>query len=224
MRLSSHRFIAWPLEGESHLKSAYFVEFGPRWDTVSTQLVADVAPGTMRPTPVLVQVEGNQCVLLLGGRSDRSGQLLNTGRGSWHLSPRLPLNHNITNFIAVNYKEQAIFTFVQDVELAISSAALDLARASWVPSSGHASNSEEMDWALHLKQSEHGISNLLLRSGTCLRDGTIVVVATGSKAGMPAQIGGLLLHFSVQGASGNHTLALKKTQFFFPSIVPRFLD
>lgn len=81
-----------------------------------------------------------------------------------------------------------------------------------------------MDWAIELSQREHGIENLHLKSGVCLADGSIVVLATGYKDGMPAQMGGLLLNFLVQQAGAKRKLMLRSTQFFFPSIVPRLLD
>ena len=68
-----------------------------------------------------------------------------------------------------------------------------------------------MEWALQLTQRQHGITNLHLKSGVCLADGTIVVIATGYKDGMPAQLGGLLLHFLVQQAGAKRILMLRET-------------
>ena len=64
-----------------------------------------------------------------------------------------------------------------------------------------------------------------LRAGVCLENGTIVVLAVGHKEGMPAEFGGILLHYTVQRSPGQKTkLTLQKTQFYFPSILPRLLD
>jgi len=80
-----------------------------------------------------------------------------------------------------------------------------------------------MHQVLNLPVADHGITNLLLRSAASMPDGKIVVVATGSKAGMPAEIGGILLHFSVSSSGNKPELRLSKTQFFFPSITPKML-
>jgi len=47
------------------------------------------------------------------------------------LSPKLPLSHNITTSICVNYKDRAVFTFIIDAQLTIKSACLDLETATW---------------------------------------------------------------------------------------------
>ena len=58
-----------------------------------------------------------------------------------------------------------------------------------------------------------------------MQNGTIVVLAVGHKEGMPAEFGGILLHYTVQRNPGQKTkLTLQRTQFFFPSIMPRLLD
>ena len=108
--------------------------------------------------------------------------------------------------------------------MTIKSAFMNLITAKWVnPDRG---NLTEMEWALELDQATHGISDLHLKTGVCLADGTIVLVATGHKEEMTAELGGILLHFTVsRPANGEkYKLALKKTQYFFPQIMPRQLD
>lgn len=79
--------------------------------------------------------------------------------------------------------------------MTIMSAALELNAVQWT--SHDQENLSEMPWALNLPVADHGITNLLLRSAVSLPNGTIVVIATGTKTGMPAELGGILLHFSV---------------------------
>mmetsp|Transcript_17137 Transcript_17137/g.23095 ORF Transcript_17137/g.23095 Transcript_17137/m.23095 type:complete len:99 (-) Transcript_17137:356-652(-) len=98
---------------------------------------------------------------MCGGRSDRCSQLWNHGRNKWTLSPKLPLEHNLTSFVAVNYRNSAVYTFCQDAEMTICSAHLDLVRARWTAPTTE--NQAEMPWTLKLPMEQHGVSNLLLR-------------------------------------------------------------
>ena len=47
------------------------------------------------------------------------------------LTPKLPVGHNITTSISVNWKEKAVFTFVIDAQMTIKSAVLDLEKATY---------------------------------------------------------------------------------------------
>ena len=64
------------------------------------------------------------------------------------LSPKLPLGHNITTNIVVNWKEKAVFTFIIDAQLTIQSACLDLENAEWTTMGTE--NTSEMYWAMNL--------------------------------------------------------------------------
>lgn len=55
VRLSPRLFIAWPLHNEAHIKEGYYVEFDSDWNLSGVQQIADVAPGTMRPTPLVIE-------------------------------------------------------------------------------------------------------------------------------------------------------------------------
>ena len=44
------------------------------------------------------------------------------------LAPKVPLGHNLTTNISVNWSDKAIFTFIIDAQLSIKSACLDLER------------------------------------------------------------------------------------------------
>ena len=104
------------------------------WSLSRVQEIADLEAGTMRPTPVTLQNGNNLTVFLMGGRSDRSSIMLNNSFSGWELSPKLPVGHPLTTFVAVNYLNEAIFTFSQDSQMTIRSAVLDMATASWTPS------------------------------------------------------------------------------------------
>lgn len=104
----------------------------------------------MRPTPVVIQKGSDVRVLMVGGRSDRSSQLWSSKQGKWLLSPKLPIGHNLTTFLAVKYKDEAIFTFTQDSINTITSAYLNLIDATWT--SQNVENQQEMPWALKLSQ------------------------------------------------------------------------
>ena len=63
---------------------------------------------------------------MIGGLSNRSSQVYDIQTNTWQIAPRLPLSHNITTNICVNYREEAVFTFMIDAKLTIKSAVLDL--------------------------------------------------------------------------------------------------
>jgi len=52
-------------------------------------------------------------------------------KDKWQLSPKLPLGHNITTNITVNWQDKVVFTFIIDAQLTIKSACLDLERSTW---------------------------------------------------------------------------------------------
>ena len=68
---------------------------------------------------------------MIGGRADRNSQLYDIAANSWYMAPRLPLSHNITTNICVNYKEEAVFTFIVDAKLTIKSAVMNFANATF---------------------------------------------------------------------------------------------
>lgn len=48
-----------------------------------------------------------------------------------------------------------------------------------------------------MERSEHDTANLLLRAAVAHENGDIILIASGSREGLPAEIGGILFHFSV---------------------------
>ena len=84
----------------------------------------------------------------------------------WQLSPKLPLGHNITTNITVNWGDKAVFTFIIDAMLTVKSAVLDLDKATWTEQTTE--NTEEMPWALQWEQSVHKIDRLHLKTALVL--------------------------------------------------------
>lgn len=124
------------------------------------------------------------------------------------MTPRLPLSHNITTNVCVNYKQEAVFTFIVDAKLTIKSAVMDLGKATFTPAGTE--NAEEMDWAFESALEQHGIDRLHLKCGVTQQDGKIAVVGRGRKKDMKMQITGLVLVFAVaKTADGKYKLELE---------------
>ena len=140
------------------------------------------------------------------------------------LSQKLPLGHNLTTTICVNWREQAIFTFVIDAKLTIKSACIDLERSTFTEHTTE--NTEEAYWAMELEQGTHTIDRLHLKSAIVMDDHTISVVGRGRIQGMVEQIGGCILKFRVarDPETFKYRLIHETTQRYFPSIFPRQLD
>lgn len=181
---------------------------------------------TMRPTAVVLNSQGNsgQRLLMVGGRQDRSSQCFSFKDQTWQLSPKLPLGHNLTTTICINWQEKAVFTFVIDAQLTVKSACLDLENATWTEHTTE--NTEEAYWALELQQSTHTIDRLHIKSGIAMDDGSINIVGRGRIQGMVEQIGGIVLNFKVRKdpETGKYSLSHQRTQRYFPSIFCRQLD
>jgi len=47
------------------------------------------------------------------------------------LTPKVPVGHNLTTLISVNWRDKAVFTFVIDAQMTIKSAVLDLEKATY---------------------------------------------------------------------------------------------
>lgn len=64
----------------------------------------------------------------------------------WMLTPKLPLGHNITTNITVNWCDKAVFTFIIDAMYTVRSAVLDLEKAQMTEMDTE--NIHEMNWAI----------------------------------------------------------------------------
>ena len=95
--------------------------------------MAPMPDNTMRPTAVLWRPgdERGPQLLMIGGRSDRNSQIYDVNDDIWKIAPRLPLSHNITTNVCVNFKEEAVLTFIVDAKLTIKSAVMDLKDAQF---------------------------------------------------------------------------------------------
>lgn len=139
-------FLAFPLAQEALLEKGYFVRFDSNWSfKESVEMPAKLGENTMRPTACLLNRDGKQ-LLMLGGRQDRSSQIYSFKEQSWKLTPKLPLGHNVTTNITVNWKDKAVFTFIVDAQMTIKSAVMDLEKA--VYTAPDTENTQEMAWAL----------------------------------------------------------------------------
>ena len=132
---------------------------------------------------------------MIGGRADRNSQIYDIAKDTWFIAPRLPQSHNITTNVCVNYKEEAVFTFIVDAKLTIRSAVLDLEKAEFTDVATE--NTQEMDWAFEQTLEQHGIDRLHLKCAVTMPNGKIAVIGRGRKKDMKQQITGLVLLFTV---------------------------
>ena len=159
-----HRtLIAFPIEHEAILTEGFIVKFDNNWKFLSSEKMTNLGENTMRPTACVIHQGNAKKLLMLGGRQDRSSQLYDFTAKTWSLSPKLPLGHNITTNITINWKEKAVFTFIIDAQLTIKSAVLDLENCVWT--NHDTENTSEMEWAMNLSQQTHKIDRLHLKTG-----------------------------------------------------------
>ena len=146
--LGDFTFAAFPIEQEAILKKGFLLTFDSKWRFKSSEPLPDLGPDTMRPTAVVLNstVHGKR-LLFVGGRQDRSSQCYSFKDRRWQLSPKVPMGHNLTTTVCVNYQDKAVFTFIIDAQLTIKSACLDIERATWTEH--ETENTEEMYWALN---------------------------------------------------------------------------
>ena len=107
---------------------------------------------SMRPTAVLwnsSDLKKNPKLLMIGGNAHRACSLYDINSDSWLVGPKLPASHNITTNVCVNYREEAVFTFIIDAKLTLKSAVMDLKAASFTEP-GVENTSNDMEWALEM--------------------------------------------------------------------------
>ena len=226
IQIDNYNFLAFPIENEALLKQGYRLQFGNDYKLKSSTKIEPMAENAMRPTAILWRhPEANKGVqlLMIGGRADRNSQIYDVQTNTWQMAPRLPLSHNITTNVCVNYKEEAIFTFIVDAKLTVKSAVMDLRQATFTDPTTE--NTQEMDWAFENTLEQHGIDRLHLKCAVTQPDGKIAVIGRGRKKAMTEQIAGLVLIFEVsKDESGKYKLELKEQERIFPTIFSRQLD
>lgn len=104
------------------------------------------------------------------------------------------MGHNITTNVCVNYKNQAIFTFIHDAKLFIKVAVLDLTR---IDADEEEESKKSMEWVLKMEQSEHTLDRFHLKCGVAMADNRIAIMARGRLPGMREQIASLILYFAI---------------------------
>lgn len=181
--LGNFTYAVFPIEQEAILKKSYIVKFDSKHRFKSSTPMAPLGENTMRPTAVVLNsASEGQRILLVGGRQDRSSQCYSVAEGKWCLSQKLPLGHNLTTTVCVNWQEKAVFTFIIDAQLTIKSACIDLQRSTWTEHTTE--NTEEAYWAMEMPQSTHEVDRLHIKSGICMDDKSISIVARGRPKGM----------------------------------------
>lgn len=83
----------------------------------------------MRPTAVKAKLSdemGGESILMIGGNEERDSWSYSIDQNRYFKLPKLPVGHNITTNICVNFHNKAVFTFIQDAKLCIKSAVMDL--------------------------------------------------------------------------------------------------
>ena len=177
----------------------------------------------MRPTGVILNgptKEDGKRILMFGGNQDRSSQCYSMNNKKWSLSPKLPLGHNITTNIVVNFNEKACFTFIIDAQLTIKSAVLDLEACIWTDQGTE--NTSEMDWAMQWSFDDHKIDRLHLKTAVQVGKDLIAVVGRGKPEDVRQQIIGIILFFKpTKGEDGKWKIQHVKTQKVHASVFPR---
>ena len=185
IQLDNYHYLAFPIENEALLKQGYKLTFGTDWKLKSSDAIAPMQENAMRPTAVLwrnKEANKGSALFMIGGRADRNSQKYDVDTNTWQMAPKLPLSHNITTNVCVNFKDEAIFTFIVDAKLTIKSAVLDLAKATYTEPGTE--NTQEMDWAFESTMETHGIDRLHIKSSVTTTDGKIAVVARGRPKNM----------------------------------------
>lgn len=82
----------------------------------------------MRPTAILVNNKPGRAVqiMMVGGVEERDSIMYDEEANTWVTLPKLPEKHTLSCITCLNYKDQAIFTFMADGKFNIRSAVMPL--------------------------------------------------------------------------------------------------
>ena len=109
----------------------------------------------MRPTAIpLTSAIKYRCeqIVLIGGTEMRENWVYSIKQDKYFKLAKLPIGHNITTNVCVNFKNQAIFTFIHDARLTIKIAVLDLLN---IDSNEEKESQKTMEWVLKMDQQQH---------------------------------------------------------------------
>lgn len=226
--ISSHSFIVYPLVEEAHLQHAVRLDFNQNtWKFEKATQLASIPKQLMRPTAVhamLAQNLGGKSIILIGGTEARENWAYSIENNTYRKLATLPVGHNITTNVCVNYKNQAVFTFIHDAKLNIKVAVLDLLK---IDQDEEEESKKSMEWVLKMEQTQHTLDRFHLKSGVTMADNRIAIMARGRLPGMREQIASLILYFTIsKGPDGKWNAAFDATaiQIIWPTIFPRQLD
>jgi hypothetical protein len=150
----------------------------------------------LRPTAVnatLAPNLGGRSIILVGGTEQRENWAYSIEKNVYRKLAKLPVGHNIVCNLCVNYKNQAVFTFIHDARN-IKVAVLDLVN---INQDEEEESKKAMEWVLKMEQSEHTLDRFHLKCGVTMADDRIAIMARGRLPGMREQIASLILYFKI---------------------------
>ena len=125
--MSEREFYAFPLFEEAYLREGFKLTFDNQWQLVESKKIAPPPEDLMRPTILQVaRPSGGKNLLMVGGDKERHSIMYDTVLDTWTWLPKLPIGHNITCNVSVNWLDKAVFTFLVDGALNIKCAVLKL--------------------------------------------------------------------------------------------------
>jgi hypothetical protein len=224
--IGSHSFIVYPLVEEAHLQHAVRLDFDQHtWKFIRSTPLMSLPKQLMRPTAVqaiLAPNLGGRSIILVGGTEQRENWAYSIEKNVYRKLATLPVGHNITTNVCVNYKNQAVFTFIHDAKLFIKVAVLDLVK---INEDEEEESKKAMEWVLKMEQSQHTLDRFHLKCGVTMADDRIAIMARGRLPGMREQIASLILYFKIsKGADGKWNAVFEQPQIIWPTIFPRQLD
>lgn len=191
-------YIVYPLVEEAHLQHAVRLDFNA--DTHAFEkatALASLPKQVMRPTAVhahLPPMLGGRSIILIGGTEQRENWAYSIEQNKYRKLATLPVGHNITTNVCVNFKNQAIFTFIHDAKLFIKVAVLDLTK---IDQDEEEESKKSMEWVIKMEQKDHNLDRFHLKCGVAMDDNRIAIMARGRLPGMREQIASLILYFSI---------------------------
>ncbi len=237
--MHDREYYAFPLFEEAYLREGYKLTFDLHYRLKDSKKITPPPEELMRPTILHVaRKNGGRDLLMVGGEKERLSVYYDTALDSWHWLPKLPVGHNITCNVSVNWLERAVFTFLVDGALNIKCASLplkDLPKAAskedvsaewaWALRIQASKNPQSGSGALDTAKEEHNIDRFHVKCAVVMPDNSIAVVARGRYPGMREAVSTLILRFDPFEEAGVFKLKMRAhVERCFPTIFPRQLD